>query len=424
MPKARQQFLTNLATYRRAAQERALIGASPPAKPSDQSARILRNGLAVAGLALIEDFIKRRTIEVVRAMNGSRLPLSAMPAAIQTAATEFAVRNLQSQVQRLVRDQEDPIPLIETTARALATLSQSKTVLPQLSLHWAESNVRADHIAWILRTLGVDSPWIQITDIALRCGFGLGPTPSMEKTFTATLKGRHAAAHRFDQDTIFIDVRSFPTSALAFAIAFDALASRAARLAATANAAYLSGGRITSPSINLRFIDDSGRGYAEIAPTGVLVANHPDIATARLAALGRAPGTGEVIVQRDRNKVPRWWHVESHGSARPSCIGASSDSQCSDTGFAGSATAGVSGRRPANGVARLGYASEPEIPRRGSVGVGRSDGPQSTIWRLWTQRSDVYLVPRAVARRWKISFHEKGGSLTMGRLRAQLHLGI
>jgi hypothetical protein len=83
--------------------------------------------------------------------------------------------------------------------------------------------------------------------------------------------------------------------------------------------------------------------------------------------------------------------------------------QCSDTGLAGSATAGVSGRRPANGVARLGYASEPEIPRRGSVGVGQSDGPQSTIWRLWTQGSDVYLAPRAVARRWKISFHEDDG---------------
>jgi len=40
--------------------------------------------------------------------------------------------------------------------------------------------------------------------------------------------------------------------------------------------------------------------------------------------------------------------------------------------------------------------------------VGRSDGPQSTIWRLWTQGSDVYLAPRAVARRWKISFHEGG----------------
>jgi hypothetical protein len=40
--------------------------------------------------------------------------------------------------------------------------------------------------------------------------------------------------------------------------------------------------------------------------------------------------------------------------------------------------------------------------------VGEPDGPQSTIWRLWIHGPDVYIAPRQVGHRWKISFHEGG----------------
>lgn len=40
--------------------------------------------------------------------------------------------------------------------------------------------------------------------------------------------------------------------------------------------------------------------------------------------------------------------------------------------------------------------------------VGAADGDQSTIWRLWTHGSEVYLAPRIAGARWKFSFHEGG----------------
>jgi hypothetical protein len=42
--------------------------------------------------------------------------------------------------------------------------------------------------------------------------------------------------------------------------------------------------------------------------------------------------------------------------------------------------------------------------------VGRPDGPQSNIWRVWSNKgkSDVYLGPRPVLRTGKVSLHQSG----------------
>jgi hypothetical protein len=302
--RARQAFITNLATYRRAAQQPALLGSSPPITPSDQSARILRNGLSVAGLTLIEEFIRERTAEIVEYISRARLPISALPVDLRKAVTNTAVRNLAYQVRGLIRDDLDPVPLIHETSRALASTQRTPSTLSRIALHWADSNVGTSHIGWVLKTLGVDRPWEQMTDLATRSGFTVGP---MMDVFGAALRERHSAAHRFDKDSLLLDVRSFPRNALAFAIGFDALASRAAALCAAQNPAYLGGRKVIAADVVFRFLDDTGAGYSEIPEGGAAIATHARLPNARSAALGRAPKSGEVVVQRDRNTVPVWW---------------------------------------------------------------------------------------------------------------------
>jgi hypothetical protein len=302
--RARQAFITNLATYRRASQQAALLGSSPPITPSDQSARILRNGLSVAGLALIEEFIRERTGEIMDHINRARLPLTALPLDLRKAATNTAIRNLAWEVRGLIRDNVDPIPLIHETSRALASTQRARSTLSKIALHWAESNVGTAHIGWTLNVLGVDRPWDQVTSLATRSGFAVGP---MIDVFGAALRERHSAAHRFDKDSLLLDVRSFPQNALAFAIGFDSLACRAAVLCATQDPAYLGGRRVTAADITFRFLDDIGAGHAEVPEGGTPLAIHATLPAARSTALRRAPTSGDVIVQRDRNGVPVWW---------------------------------------------------------------------------------------------------------------------
>src|SRR6266508_4520912 len=40
--------------------------------------------------------------------------------------------------------------------------------------------------------------------------------------------------------------------------------------------------------------------------------------------------------------------------------------------------------------------------------VGSPSGPRASVWRLWTQRSDVYMAVRSIGGIQKVSLHEDG----------------
>lgn len=42
------------------------------------------------------------------------------------------------------------------------------------------------------------------------------------------------------------------------------------------------------------------------------------------------------------------------------------------------------------------------------VAIGSIDGPRSLVWKLWTQKNDVYLLARDAGNSMHISFHESG----------------
>ena len=48
------------------------------------------------------------------------------------------------------------------------------------------------------------------------------------------------------------------------------------------------------------------------------------------------------------------------------------------------------------------------MPRELRFCIGTPDGPHSSVWKIWTRRSDVYLSARALAADLKVSLHESG----------------
>ena len=307
MATARDRFIESLVVYRHASQQGALLGASPSATLTDHSARVLRNGLAVIGLVILEEFIRTRVAELATYVGRASLPMTSFPADLRKAATERAVRNLASEVQNLVRAKQDPTPLIVATAQALSTARSSRVKLAELSLMWAGSNVRMDDIAAILAALGVDKPWVQLTSVAQRSGFRIA---AMETTFGTLLTDRHEAAHKMSKEVINLDIRSYPNSALAFAIAFDAVASRAAAITISGSLAPPSKREVTAADVRLRFVDDTGAGYAEhVEGSSARIALNTRMRVARAAAVRAAAVADETVVVRDRNLLPTWWRA-------------------------------------------------------------------------------------------------------------------
>lgn len=305
---ARTTFLTHLNAYRRAVQEPVLLGNSPPKTRPDHSARLLRNGLSVVGLAIVEEFIRNRSAELLGAISLAGLPLGALPDKLRHAVTVGAVRVLAYQIQGMERDGEDPLPLTRQTARAIASSSRQRIAVAPISLHWTKSNISPDFIQESLQSLLVEKPvWTEMTRFAQRAGFTI--PGSLKTVFSATLTERHRAAHRANNDALLLHVRAYARHALAVCMAYDALASRAARLCRDQDLGYGAGTGVTQATVPIRWIADTGSGFEERIAGGSVVASSSRLRDARRDSIRRAKPNGEVVIQLDRNSVPDWWQV-------------------------------------------------------------------------------------------------------------------
>jgi hypothetical protein len=306
MSAARSRFLTSSRAYQRAVQSPALLGNSPPRTRTDHTSRLLRNGAAVVGLAIIEDFLRDRSTEVLIALGRGALPLSALPPHLQQLVTVDTTRLLVAKVRAAERDGEDPLPLIQATGRSLASSARTSMTVPTIALHWGGSNVTVDHVETVLKALQVGQPWVELTTFARRCGF---PLPgSLKDVFRSAIKERHRAAHEALNDVVVHDVRSFGRHSLAVAIGFDALLSRAARLCRDRDPSYAGGALVSQSAVGIRFLDDTGAGYEEsLGPGTPVLATHATASSARRPSVARAKASGEVVLQRDRNGIPVWW---------------------------------------------------------------------------------------------------------------------
>lgn len=109
MSVARTTFCNRIATIREAIntfnlRDRPLI---PANATHNNSARIIRNGLAVQCFNIFEDFIKARTAEVLAAISSSGVVFSNLPENLQWAATVETVKAIDFQMK--FRDTNDRI---------------------------------------------------------------------------------------------------------------------------------------------------------------------------------------------------------------------------------------------------------------------------------------------------------------------------
>lgn len=296
----------SLRAYQRVVQSPALLGQSPPRTGPDHSSRLLRNGAAVVGLAIVEDFLRDRSTEVLSKLDRGALPLNALPVAFQEAVTAGTVALLAAKVRAFERDGDDPLPLIQAAGRSFASSAGSPMTLPGIALHWSGSNVTVGHVEATLKALQVNHHWAELTSFCRRCGFVL--PGSLEVVFRSAIKDRHKAAHEARNDILITDLRSFGRHSLAVAMGFDTMLSRAARLCRDREPSYVAGNPVRETAIGIRFLDDTGAGYEESTGTGTpIVTTHTTVKAARRMAVARATPPREVVVQRDRNGIPVWW---------------------------------------------------------------------------------------------------------------------
>lgn len=231
MSTARRAFLQRLRGAHQAAQHKQLLSAAGADVASLESARLLRNGLAVTAFACFEGFIAARLREVSSWINSQSLPTSQIPETLRVAARKRAPVIL---VALLERDRESNDPQIDVALKELghawADPAGGAWTLPHVALIWRGSNLSSQTLVEILTLFGVISEWSSLAPVSVGAGFSVQAT---SLTFQEIADRRHKAAHRADHDTDVVLLRSTPDQLMSLGYAFDALLSSAARQIAT-----------------------------------------------------------------------------------------------------------------------------------------------------------------------------------------------
>ncbi|WP_144429531.1 HEPN domain-containing protein [Myxococcus hansupus] len=302
---ARGSFLERLAAFHRALSADSLVDKALTDSDHNETARLLRNGLAVVGFSSLEGFIRSRTSEILGRISGSPVKFSDLPVRLQESCTFGAIKALSFQIDLRSRNGEDVTSFIQRVGSQIASTSRSTYELAELSFAHDKSNINSNDIKEILGAFGIKDGWGNISKFAGRTGL---PSLGLEDSFRTASRTRNRAAHRPDADIATSDLDSFHKAALGIAIGFDALISRASRLIVE-NAAFRSGAhQLAHDNIPIRFLDASGSRWREKEEASSKASRISAIeAIAWTECINKARSKQQIAIKRNPASLPLLW---------------------------------------------------------------------------------------------------------------------
>ncbi|MDF9871000.1 hypothetical protein [[Kitasatospora] papulosa] len=300
-------FVERIETIQGASNDSYLVDRVLTDVEHNSRARLLRNGLMVVAFTSLEDFIRARTKDVLDFVSRTVVPFPRLPQGLREAATMGAMKAARDRAQMAKSGGEDHLALLQEAAAQIASTAGGSLQISRFSLGYSGSNVSSGEIASILTALNVQDAWNEITTIAQRCGAGSLP---LKPAYDQAMRLRHEAAHRPDANVQPWNLQEFCTQALAIALGFDVLASRAARLLRDGDEEILRGKVKVSQGFKFRFLDIEARGFVERregVSRAVKVTKDEEVAVK--SAVTNSTKSEEPLVRRDSSSLPVRWFI-------------------------------------------------------------------------------------------------------------------
>lgn len=304
MSTARVQFLARVSSLIRSLKIEAVANKPLTEQAHNDVARMLRNGLAVVGFAALEDFLKSRTSEVLAEVGRTHVPFRDLPEKLRFATTFESISALSYQLS--IRAKADRVAYVQEHAQKIASTATGAYELTPHALGYDQANLPDEAIRTVLKSFLIDNPWGEMTKLASRIGLIALP---LDETYRSAALRRNRAAHVAHADTPQTDLVQFTKEALAIAISFDALLSRALSRMHALDRGYLRGTtRISSASISIRSVkkdDHVWRETTEGRATAVKLERDHDVLVS--LARTRAASANDLFVLYDPEGEIRGW---------------------------------------------------------------------------------------------------------------------
>ena len=302
---ARRAFLERLAVLRRAVTSLVVVDLAPSAKTHNAQARLFRNGLSVIGFAILEDFIRSRSAEVLEWLTGCGLDYPSLPPRLQSAATRSTVKALGAQFDLRRRQGVDPAVFVSEVGRSFTSFTSTQTVFSDLMFGWRGSNLGVDEVPEILGAFGVRDGWANIERIGRRGGFGFLVA---RDAFVSAARLRHTSAHQVGANVQPTDLQFFARDAIGVALGFDTILSRGARLIASGASGATPEGVLLADRVRVRFLEKHGSTWRErVEGRSTTVRRDSSYQRIEGGARRRASTTSDVIVVLDKMGQPYRW---------------------------------------------------------------------------------------------------------------------
>ena len=251
MPTAKHNFLERLFTIKKSLYIPNVIDGLPTQTDHNNIARLLRNGLAVVGFVALEDFIKNRTIEILKEVSTSFISFNNLTEDLQYHTTVEVLKSIL-RIASYQNTKSDKISFIQHETKIISSSLDTAYDLNSYSFGYNNSNITSDEIKKILNSFNIADPWRKMT--LLSSTIGLTSLP-LDNSFKNAASRRHTAAHNTASTIPIQDLYQYIQEAIAIALTFDALISIAKIKLIHENSNFISKTiTIDNNSINLSFV--------------------------------------------------------------------------------------------------------------------------------------------------------------------------
>lgn len=315
MPTAKEDFIKRLNTFKSIIYPGTTLDINLNSRSltdvlHNDKVRMLRNGMSIIGFTILEDFIKRRTGEILKEIGStsSLCSFNNLPGKLKEAVTFNALKGITARADMLRRNSEDHIQFVQEETTFISSTKNSVFELSSYSIGWEKSNITDNDIKDILSIFHVDGGWNAMQTLSTIFNSSILQPNTQFKNFASN---RHKAAHNTNTDSAMNDLINFENQSKIIAICFDSLVSKSLSYIVSNNSSFLNSSLKTKPNdIKFRTIkccDSVWKEYNQNNSTRAFRVNN-DYSTLLSQAKSRSQSNKEVlIIKNEDNSIKDWF---------------------------------------------------------------------------------------------------------------------
>jgi len=266
MPTAKDNFISRISNFEKIVSpdnpnDTVLTTRALTETVHNEKVRMLRNGMAIIGFTILEDFIKNRISEVLKAIGNSRVSFNQLPSKLKDATTIGALKGIKARAETLRTNSNDYITFIQDESKFVSSTKDSVFELSMYSIGWEKSNLSASDISNFLAIFNISGGWDAIQKISSAININLTNPNGIYKNIATR---RHKAAHNTNAESLLSELQSYVSQSSVIAFSFDILITHSLMQICNLNTDFLNGStKTTFEDLSFRFILEKDNKWKE-----------------------------------------------------------------------------------------------------------------------------------------------------------------